>query len=193
MTTPGTDETPLIIACTESIAGSAERRAPLTVRAAGAARIVGRDVQAWSGHLGSYGMGGYGFFGLRLAPTAAFPAEWLLLTLFAADNWLLLDGRWVAAHPALWAVRRPLTADFGGDRSWDDLSPCLVGARLVAATVTDTVARFTLEQGATAHQLEVPAEAERLPPFGGTGEPRRWNRRESLRDAWVFSESGDLR
>ena len=138
-------------------------------------------------------MGGYGFFGLRLAPTADFPAEWLILTLFAADNWLLLDGRWVAAHPALWGVQRPLTADFGGEESWDDLSPAIVGAQIVAATVTDTTARFMLRQGTdTGALLEVPAEAERLPPFGGTGEPRRWNPRESLRDAWVLSERGDL-
>lgn len=192
MTTPGTAETPLIVACTEPVAGSAARRAPLTVRAAGEARIVGRDVRAWSGHLGGYGMGGYGFFGLRLDPTVDFPAEWLILTLFAADNWLLLDGRWVAAHPALWAVQRLLTADFGGDESWDDLSPLLIGARLVAATVTDTTARFMLRQGAEGYLLEVPAEAGRLPPFGGTGQPRRWNPRASLRDAWVLAESGDL-
>ncbi len=192
MRTPGPDETPLIIACTEPVAGSAERRAPLTLRAAGAARLVGRDVQAWNGQLGSYGMGGYGFFGLRLAPTANFPAEWLILTLFAADNWLLLDGHWVAAHPVLWAIQRPLTADFGGDESWDDLSAQIVGARLVAATITDTAARFMLRQGSTGALLEVPAEAALLPPFGGTGEPRRWNPRESLRDAWVLSASGDL-
>lgn len=190
--TPDDLDNSRIIRCKETVAGRNRRRSPRTMRALGEARIVGRDVLAWSAHLGSYGMGGYGFFGLRLAQTDDFPVEWLILTLFGAGDWLLLDDLWISAAPMQWATQRPLTAYFGMDGQWDELSPLLIGARLVEAAVADTNSQFTLQQGAISHRLEVPADAEHLPYFVGTGQPRRWNPRESLRDAWVISESGEL-
>jgi hypothetical protein len=52
---------------------------PETLRQMGVGRILGREVVGWSNSLGSYGMGGPGFFGLRLARSGALYSEWLVL------------------------------------------------------------------------------------------------------------------
>ncbi|MGA7733054.1 MAG: hypothetical protein WCD37_17485, partial [Chloroflexia bacterium] len=81
-----------IIVCTDVIDG--QDYVPKTLREVGAGRIVGREVIRWLSSLGSYGMGGPGFFGLRLAAAGDYLEEWLALRLWGADNWLLLDGQW---------------------------------------------------------------------------------------------------
>lgn len=79
-----------IVACT---VGAESQEHPPTLRQLGSARCVGRRVIEWSSSLGSYGMGGPGFFGMRLAATPSYSEEWLVLVLWGAAHWLILDGR----------------------------------------------------------------------------------------------------
>lgn len=69
------------------------------------ARVVGRRVLQWSSHRGTYGMGGPGFFGLELEAKDDHPQEWLVLTIWGAASWLLLDGRWIEAHPKFYDIQ----------------------------------------------------------------------------------------
>jgi len=164
----------------------------VSLRHLGVERIPGRDVVAWSASLGSYGMGGPGFFGLQLSSSPAFPQEWLVLTLWAADNWLLFDGQWVAAHPNQYQLQRPLVSYFGGDEEWDDLSEKLLNSTVVSAEIVDDMSRIHLEKGSVGHLLEIPQVTSLLPLYGGALTPRTWSPLESQLDAWVISESGDL-
>jgi hypothetical protein len=164
----------------------------VSLRDVGVERILGRKVVAWSHSLGSYGMGGPGFFGLQLYSSPAFHAEWLVLTLWAADNWLLFDGQWVAAHPNQYHKQRPLVSYFGGDEDWDDLSEKLVHSTIVAAEIDGDTSRIHLEKGPVSQLLEIPRDTSLLPPHGGSLAPRTWNLSESRLDAWIISESGDL-
>jgi hypothetical protein len=163
-----------------------------SLRALGIERILGREIIAWNHSLGSYGMGGPGFFGLHLAASGKYPAEWLVLTLWAADNWLLFDGRWVAAHPNQYHIQRPLVSYFGGDEDWDELSEKLLGAIIKDARIADNISRLTVEKEAVAHLLEIPENTSLLPLHGGSLTPHEWNPRESHLDAWIISQDGDL-
>ncbi len=158
----------------------------------GVGRILGREIIAWNHALGSYGMGGPGFFGLHLAASGAFPSEWLVLTLWAADNWLLFDGRWVAAHPNQYHIQRPLVSYFGGDEDWDELSEKLLGATIVDANIADNISRLSIEKDGMAHQLEIPDNSSILPSHGGSLTPHEWNPDESHLDAWIISQDSDL-
>jgi hypothetical protein len=170
-----------------------DRYLPATgLRVLGIERILGREIVAWHHSLGSYGMGGPGFFGLHLAPSEAFPSEWLVLTLWAADNWLLFDGRWVAAHPNQYHIQRPLVSYFGGDEDWDDLSEKLLGATFIDAKIADNVSRISLNKNGVAHLLEIPENTASLPLHGGLLTPHKWNPDESHLDAWIISQTGDL-
>ena len=164
---------------------------PKTLRWLGVKRIVGRRVVRWS-LPGSYGMGGPGFFGLELAAKGRYPREWLVLTLWGAGGWLLLDGRWIEAHPNQYHVQRPLFSHFGGAEDWDDLTGKLVGAKIIEAAMEDSSSTVVLLQGSQRRVLEVPEDTTRLSIWGGSLEPKVWNPAESQLDAWVVSRKGNL-
>lgn len=176
-----------IVECTEG----RRRDRPRTLREYGIERIVGRRIQEYCNHLGSYGMGGPGFAGFRLGETEFLPEEWLVLTLWGADGWLLLDGRWVAAHPNQYDNQRPLMSEF--DPTWDDFTPQVLGAVIANAQVGDeeTVIELYRDCGRRL-RLEVPSDPSRLSLYGGSLEPRTWSPTESHLDAWLLSRHGDL-
>jgi hypothetical protein len=163
---------------------------PQTLREAGLERITGRIITAWSASLGSYGMGGPGFFGLRLAATGEYPDEWLVLRMWGAGCWLLLNGSWIEAHPNQYHVQEPLYSNFGPGEEWDHVTSKLVGATLQSAIVSDGALAFYLA-GTGPLKLEIPQDTSLLSLYGGTMQPRVWNPTESRLDAWVISH-GDL-
>jgi hypothetical protein len=177
-----------IVACFDVIEGVNYR--PQTLGEVGLGRITGRNVTAWSASLGSYGMGGPGFFGLRLAATGEHPDEWLILRVWGACCWLLLDGSWIEAHPNQYQVQEPLYSNFGPGEEWDRVTDKLVGATLQHAIVSDRASAFYLA-GAEVHKLEIPKDTSLLSLYGGTMQPRVWDPAESQLGAWVISQ-GDL-
>lgn len=156
-----------------------------TLRELGTERILHRQIIGWSANLGSYGMGGPGFFGLKLSATELFSEEWLVLTLWGADNWLVLDNHWLAANPNQYEIQKPLYSNFGAELDWDETTPLLIGATLTDAIVQDNSSVLTLQRENAAHVLEIPQDPSRLSRYGGSGEPRVWNQDESQWDAWV--------
>lgn len=164
---------------------------PKTLRWLGTRRIIGRRIIRW-GYRGSYGMGGPGFFGLELAAKGRYPREWLVLTLWGAGEWLLLDGEWVEAHPNQYHIRRPLYSNCGGDEVWDDLAGKVAGAEIIEANITDVSSKLVLLRGVEQHILELPEDTTRLPVWGGSLEPKKWHPDESHLDAWVISRRGNL-
>ncbi len=67
-------------------------RKPATFRETGVSRLLSRRIVQWSSK-GSYGMGGPGFFGILLDSKHPYPKEWLILSLWGSDSWLLLKGK----------------------------------------------------------------------------------------------------
>ncbi len=55
-------------------------------------KLIGRTVLEISDHVGSYGMGGPGFFGLR------FDKEWLVVAIWGADEWITAEGQRMKTH-----------------------------------------------------------------------------------------------
>lgn len=178
-----------IIACKDVIDG--QEYVPETLREVDITRITGRWVRGWSASLGSYGMGGPGFFGLRLAESEEYPEEWLVLRLWGAGNWLLMDGQWVEAHPNQYQIREPLYSNFGAGEEWDRMAERVVGAQISEVQIAQDHSVIVLALGMEKYTLEIPQDTSRLPLYGGTMEPRVWNAYEDQRDAWIISH-GDL-
>lgn len=141
--------------------------------------------------LGSYGMGGPGFFGLNLAPAGSFPQEWLVLTIWSACSWLLLDGKWMEAHPRYHHIQRPLYADYGDESDRDEVTSMLVGCKVVHARMEVDSSLLLLEKESSTRPLEIPQDTGLLSRFGGTDLPRVWYQDEDQRTAWVVSR-GEL-
>lgn len=165
---------------------------PTTLRTLGVDRIVGREIIKWDQSLGTYGMGGPGFAGMLLSKTHSSPEEWLILTLWGADNWLLLDGRWVNAHPKWYDEQRPWNG--WGKERWNEFTPIVVGTRILEAHITDNESLIHIEnlKLRKRYLLELPQDTMRLSRTGGSEQFREWNHTESHLDAWVISRTGHL-
>jgi hypothetical protein len=181
-----------IIGCREE---SRDGVRPLTLRQMGVAAIVGRQITEWDAHRGTYGTGGPGFFGLHLRGSKADDDFWLVLAVWGASNWLLLDNINITIFPNREIDRNSpkvwLEISGLGDPTIDNLSDKLLGATITAAEVTDSSSRLELTQGSARHLLEL-SNDPRPSAVTLSGKPRRWNPNESHLDAWVVSRSGYL-
>jgi hypothetical protein len=174
----------LILSCKQN-----DGHSPLTIRQTGIRRILHRPIITWTSHAGHWGQSGAGFFALELAETRAYHQEFLVLTLFGAAEWLLLDGHWLAAHPNQYTMQRPLFSFFGGDQNWDEISSLIIGAEISQAMIADNHTQLILNKARTQQVLELPENTSRLPLNGGTLKPKNWPKTESQLDAWVVTTS----
>jgi hypothetical protein len=143
-------------------------RRPDTLATRGAAELMGAEIAGWCNFLGTYGMGGPGFFGLLLPPRAeAAYREYLVFAVWGAEEYILLDGRVLGTHPRYRDRYVPWLAS--GDEGRATLDAVLMGARIEAAELVDDHLRMTLSQGGRSHVLECVRNDPRLPPFGGGG------------------------
>jgi hypothetical protein len=110
-----------------------------------------------------------------------------------ADNWLLLDNRWVAAHPNQYHIQRPLWSNCSQPDDVDEVTDKIVGSVISEAQVEKDFTLIKLKRESTEHMLELPNDASRLPLRGGNKSQYSWNPKEHHLDAWVISRSGDLR
>ena len=164
------------------------KRIPALPEKGGVKRIVGRTILDCSKYLGSYGMGGPGFFGFQLKAKSYWPEEWLVLTMWSAAEWLLLDGLW-------------LESSFGHF----DLDKCFFkeektnfseANKQVKDTFTGlTIAEFklhrksvymTLQDDIRVHKLELPSDLKRLPVYGNDTE-RKWFEKDKLENGFIVS------
>lgn len=148
------------------------------------ALVLAREVLSWTTHGGTYGMGGPGFLGFELAPGNARPREWLLLTLWSAGDWVLANKRWVTASPEQYAVQRPWSSYYGGDRTWDELGPLIVGKWLTRFSLWNS--GFELIIGDVVFTFS--DDPKDRPIYTGTGEPRVLPPKANLHDAWILAD-----
>ncbi|MCA9101605.1 MAG: hypothetical protein KDA63_10660, partial [Planctomycetales bacterium] len=97
-------------------------------------QVVGRAVDEVCKNVGTYGMGGPGFFGLRLGD------EWLVISIWGANSWIEINGRIV--HDIFWnenGMQRPWIS--GED---DELSDRIRGQTISAFEVDRYSLRITI-------------------------------------------------
>ncbi|MFZ6183722.1 hypothetical protein [Nannocystis pusilla] len=149
---------------------------------------VGAEVVAVETHLGTYGMGGPGFFGLRLAGGQPPEPRWLVVTLWAAASWATLDGDLVREE-----FFEPERAELeAAGRRFRSVQASLLGTRLMAAECTDDLLALEFERDGARQRLQIRRDGLDVPPWSGSGQPRMLGPGESMRDAVVVSESGYL-
>ncbi len=148
-----------------------------------AARVINRKVLAWSAACGTYGQGGPGFFGLMLEAKGAYPKEWLILRIWGACSWLVVNDRWVAAHPDQYRPDHlPLYSNFA-DAKWDYLGPCIVGLELTVFSCRERSCDVRI--GGTTIQLT--EDSSSRPPHPGDGTLRELDAGDDLRRAWILA------
>lgn len=149
---------------------------PHTLVERGATSLIGVRVEGYHASLGTYGMGGPGFFGLLLPSHGAVAErEYLVAAVWGAEEHLLLDGRVIGCHPNHYAVYRPWMRDElrAGDalegeeeEQADELETVLVGATIGPVDSEDDRLRISLVQRGIEHVLEFIKQDPRQPPMG---------------------------
>ncbi|MEL6233457.1 MAG: hypothetical protein AAFR46_03530 [Pseudomonadota bacterium] len=144
-----------------------------------AAGLAGRRIAALSCILGTYGMGGPGFFELDLG------GDWLVIAISGAGDWIHVDGRLVT--DMFHADRRRPAPWIDGAR--DELSPVLTGAEITSLTLGRDWLRLTTHRGTL---LEIAQAPETRPRYEGSKQLRRLLPQDDLRRAVFLSPTPEL-
>lgn len=87
--------------------------------------ILGLEIIDFSSHLGTYGMGGAGFFGLELSN-----GEYLVYAVWNAGNYVMVDDRIVECNPEFYSKTKPWISGFGKGEMWNHLTEYISGAKI---------------------------------------------------------------
>ena len=156
---------------------------PFEPAPARADQIIGRCVDEVCPNVGTYGMGGPGFFGLR------FGSEWLVIAIWGASDWLSAHGRSVGDPYHLEYGRpRPWLADWSADQP-DELSQHIVGQKIRDFDVRKHALRITLENG---FDLTIEETSDRRPLFQGSRQPRQFAVDDDLRRAVFIAPTAEI-
>lgn len=144
-------------------------------------KVLGRVVREICTYIGTYGMGGPGFFGLRL------DNEWLVISIWGAAEWLLVDDRLVMdsygekyKRPAPWMAT---------DADTLALDQRIVGSAIVAMNIQKRTLDVRFSSGAI---MVIDESPSRRPIREGSQEPRILLPDEDLRQAIFLSPTTEI-
>jgi hypothetical protein len=136
---------------------------PRSLSEVGIERLTGVRILGYSEYLGSYGMGGPGFFGLLLEPLAgADHSEYLVYTRWGSGNFTFLDNRMISAPHKSQDTYNPWLAFHSKDKT-NELSTVVEGAIITSINLQSQACTMDLLKGDTHHVLEFVVDDPRLP------------------------------
>lgn len=121
-------------------------------------QILGLEVIGVSTHLGTYGMGGAGFFGLLLSNS-----DFLTYAVWGAGNYVIINNRVVECNPKLYNKTRPWLSNYGGNETWDDLTSFISGSRIEKVSLITDSCNLTLKKSDEIIDVSFVKNDSRLP------------------------------
>ncbi len=159
--------------------GPSHELVPFTPQAVLAKDVVGLRIDEVRPNVGTYGMGGLGYWGMRLGE------EWLVIALFGASDWLLIDG--VDAETIADQGRR--TVNGMSEQVTDTVSERLRGKVIVDFGIQQNALVFVLEDGTL---LAIDEDPESRPRFAGTNQLRAFSEEDDLRKVVFLSPTAEI-
>ena len=144
-----------------------------------ASQVVGRRVDEIVPYIGTYGMGGPGFFGIRLEN------EWLTIAIWGAGEWITVDGLLIQDMRFRHYGRPEPWINESGDR----LSPALVGSTIIAIEVNPRALVISFSNGLS---MSIDEPPEYRPIFEGTKQPRKFVDGDDLRNVVFLSPTAEI-
>lgn len=135
--------------------------------------LIGKTILGFTTHLGSYGMGGPGFFGLLMERDGA--REYLVYAVWASGQYITIDDRVIECHINYNEAYHPWISQWAGEseeNQWDNLSGILKGSVITGVSLTENELRIEITSNAAAHLITFHKYKDTLPPHGN-GEPRK--------------------
>jgi hypothetical protein len=145
----------------------------------GPEKVVGRTVDQIDTHVGTYGTGGPGFFGLRLGE------EWLVISIWGASEWITVDGRLVEDF---FGEKHDRPLPWIGDHG-DELTEKLVGQEITSFKVAKQSLSIGLANGMS---IEIAEDPDARPLFEGSKEKRAFAENDDLRKGVFLSPTAEI-
>jgi hypothetical protein len=136
-------------------------------------------------YLGSYGMGGPGFVGLKLKLSSG-RRIWVVFTIWAADGWLTVDDDLLA--DGYFADDKQKLADTRKFRPLADL----VGTTLTEIRLEHDIAELRFNDAAIPMTLRLQRDSSSLPVHRGSKRPKMLALSQDIRDAVIISRRAAL-
>jgi len=142
-------------------------------------KVLGKNITEISLNVGTYGMGGPGFFGINLE------GEWLIISIWGASGWITVDDRLISNMSYTWPF---------GKKPWitpssDNLSELIIGETIIKFEVNQHSLRIVLSNGMA---LSIEESADNRPIFAGSKEPREFLETDDLRRAVFLSPTSEI-
>lgn len=128
-------------------------------------KIINLQVLGFSSHLGTYGMGGPGFFGLFLNNS-----EILTYAVWSAGEYVIIDGRVVECDSNLYSKVKPWfsnTVSNGKKHDWDDLTNHISGSIIIDISLNHDTCTLILEKQCEPIEMLFVRNDSRLPRKSG--------------------------
>lgn len=103
--------------------------------------LKGIEVEGFSANLGTYGMGGPGFFGLLLSN-----ALYITYAVWGAGDYVIIDNRVLECLPNFYTKTKPWVSNYGGDNDWDDLTHHIKGSKIVDIVLENDSCKIVLRK-----------------------------------------------
>lgn len=145
---------------------------PQTLSEAGTSDLVGKEILGFMTHLGSYGMGGPGFFGLKMERSGSI--DYLTYAVWASGEYIMMDNRVLECHLRYNDTYRPWISSWAGEgdeQQWDELTDVVVGSMITHVSLSHTVFVLHLAKDEQNHRMVFYRNHDALPPLG-SGTPR---------------------
>ncbi len=142
--------------------------------------VIGRQIDAFENAVGTYGMGGVGFFGLRLG------CDWLVVAIRGADEWIHADDRLVAD----WDYE-----EHGRPKPWfaeeyEDFAELIVGREIESIHVARHSLGISIADGP---DLVIEESSQRRPPLSyPKGQQRAFSSEDDLRRAVFLAPTAEI-
>ncbi|GAB1858421.1 hypothetical protein MHTCC0001_32580 [Flavobacteriaceae bacterium MHTCC 0001] len=120
--------------------------------------IIGLEIKDFSSNLGTYGMGGPGFFGVLLSN-----GEYLTYAVWGAGNYVIIDNQVVECNPDLYHKTKPWVSNFGDDMTWNHLTGYISGGIIIDYTIHDDSCEIIIANRSETLNISFVKNDKRLP------------------------------
>lgn len=124
-------------------------------------KIIGKTILEINSHLGTYGMGGPGFFGLLLENN-----EYMVYSVWNADNYIFVNDRIVGCSQSCYHKVKPWISNFS-NFIWDDLTDYLVGSKIRDYSIEDDKCKLLLQKGTKNIEIQFVRNDKKIPRKSG--------------------------
>jgi len=146
--------------------------------------IIGQTILELSPYVGTYGMGGPGFFGLRLED------GWLVIAIWGASEWMTAMGRNIGdAFHDNYGRRKPWIADWRPEEEDDELSKNLLGRQITNFEISQKSLCIMLE---SEFDITIKEDGKTRPILEGSKQPRSFQENDDLRKAVFLSPTTEI-